>query len=73
MQLEDWELMRTCKKTGSLTSTAFVLILVMIALGSLFAFQQNYAKSRNIGIEQPVGWFGLAEYFFRHPEKLFGQ
>jgi hypothetical protein len=26
----------------------------------------------NYDIEQPVGYFGLAEYFFRHPEQLVG-
>jgi hypothetical protein len=54
------------------SSSAVRLIAVIIAFGALVAFQQSYARSHNYGIEQPVGYFGIAEYFFRHPEKMLG-
>lgn len=44
-----------------------MVIVAIMALVALIAFQQSYAKSHNYGIEQPVGWFGIAEYYFRHP------
>jgi hypothetical protein len=43
------------------------LLLTATAIISLVVFQQSYAKSHTYGIEQPVGWFGIAEYWFRHP------
>jgi hypothetical protein len=47
-----------------------ITIVALFALG-LVAFQQSYAKAHESGIEQPVGFAGLAEYYFRHPGKLF--
>jgi hypothetical protein len=46
------------------------LILAVIMLALLVAFQQSYARSHESGVEQPVGYFGVAEYLFRHPERL---
>ncbi|MBP9090193.1 hypothetical protein KBI23_04130 [bacterium] len=59
--------MKTNSETRCDKSTALVVIIAIVALVSLIAFQQSYAKSHNYGIEQPVGWFGIAEYYFRHP------
>lgn len=49
-------------------STAVWLVIACVAL---VAFQQYYARTHKPPIEQPVGYLGLAEYFFRHPERLF--
>ena len=57
---------------SSENSGAFSLILTLITLGALVAFQQSYARSHEYGIEQPVGLLGVAEMLFRHPEKLLG-
>ena len=62
--------MKNHNKAGSEPSGKSGLILVLILLGLLIAFQQSYARSYTSGIEQPVRLFGVAEYLFRHPEKL---
>jgi hypothetical protein len=59
--------MKTNSEASCNKSTALMVIVATTALVSLIAFQQSYAKSHNSGIEQPVGWFGIAEYYFRHP------
>ena len=45
-------------------------VLVIACLAALVVFQQSYAKAHDIGVEQPVGYMGLAEMLFRHPERL---
>ena len=56
-------------ESGEDTGTGTLLWVLLWAL-ALILVQQWYARTHNYGIEQPVGLFGLAEYFFRHPEKL---
>lgn len=48
-------------------------ILVILGASLLILVQQSYAKAHDIGVEQPVGYLGIAEYFFRHPERLIGR
>lgn len=55
--------------TGEDTGTGTLLWVLLWAL-ALIVVQQWYARTHHYGIEQPVGLFGLAEYFLRHPEKL---
>lgn len=59
--------MRIYNNNSSENSGAFSLILTLIALGALVAFQQSYARSHESGIEQPIGPLGVAEMLFRHP------
>ena len=63
--------MRTDNTSNFGTSGALSVILVVIAVVALVVFQQSYARAHEIGVEQPIGLYGIAEYLFRHPEKLF--
>jgi len=44
----------------------------LICLAALIIFQQHYARTHHYSCEQPVTPFLMAEYYFRHPEKLLG-
>jgi len=54
------------------SSEAWKGLLLVVGLVALVVFQQSYAQSHEYGVEQPVGYLGMAEYLFRHPEKLLG-
>ena len=62
--------MRLYDNRSNESSGFSLLVLALIALVALVVFQQSYARSHQYGIEQPVGLIGVAEYLFRHPEKL---
>ncbi len=47
-------------------------LFVVLGFGLLVAFQRDYAKQNTHSVEQPVGFVGIAEYTFRHPEVLVG-
>lgn len=46
------------------------LLFVMAWLVVSLVVQQWYARTHNYSVEQPIGISGIAEYYFRHPEKL---
>lgn len=44
-----------------------------VLIACLIATQQIYARTHEYGVEQPIGFLGIAEWLYRHPESLFGQ
>jgi hypothetical protein len=66
------ERMHSHKGRGRLASGNCKIILALMLAGLFVIFYESYKRAHTFGIEQPVTPYGLADYFFRHPEKLFG-
>lgn len=65
MLLNEYEKFESANALKKLSG--YVLLTVAIVF-----VQQSYARTHQYSIEQPVGIFGMAEYYFRHPEIFVG-
>lgn len=48
------------------------LLVIVVGFALLVVFQRDYVKHHTPPIEQPIGFLGIAEYYFRHPQRMIG-